>query len=137
MQEGKEALCLPLCGHRPIRFQDLRQAVSVADCAGTDLMADEFIDHEARAMATDAKAHVLSHEAVDAIQFAQTRDDIKDMQKSQKELSEKMDGIYRSLNAKMDNVKDMIGSRPSWIVTSIISVLLGIIGFLSARVFPT
>lgn len=99
-------------------------------------MADEIIDHEARAMATDAKNHVLSHEAVDALQFAQTREDIKDMQAAQKEMSEKMDGIYRSLNAKLDAVKDLIGSRPSWIVSSIISALVFVIGFLSARVFP-
>jgi hypothetical protein len=88
-------------------------------------MSDEVVDYEARGATKGVKQLIESHERVDEERFGQLREEIKDMKVS-----------FAALDVKMDAVKELIGSRPSWTVMMIISSMAAIIGFLAARQFP-
>ncbi len=100
------------------------------------MMPDEVIDHDARGGVRGLRQLMESHERSDVERFDLVRADIKEVKETQEGIFTKMDSIVLTLNAKMDTVKDLIGSRPSWTVMMIISSLVGLVGFLTARVFP-
>lgn len=99
-------------------------------------MTDGAVDYEARGDARNVRQLIESHERIDEERFTQVRDEVKAVKESQEALSTKFDDLAKSLGIKMEDVKELIGSRPTWTVSMIITGLVGVIGFLTARVWP-
>ena len=97
--------------------------------------AFDDIARQALAMAKEAQQLTRSHAREDELMFGHLRGEIKELKDDIERLNTNVRGIEAALMTKLESVKDLIGARPTWTVALIISTLLSIIGFLSARVF--
>lgn len=90
------------------------------------------IDWEARGSVRDLRQMIQSHDREDALKFERVNEELTDVRKDISSMSDKMDKASAAIMKEFGEVRDLIGSRPTWVVSLIISMLLGVVGFLAA-----